>query len=102
MKDIVAYLQLIDNPSYTAAFSRCAARIKDIGTKTLSDLIGVSKARGISAFTLCVKLAAGETEMAVTKTKRKRLEEFVKLVQLLQASVSRVRSRAPRSALTCL
>ena len=82
---MLAYLQLADNPSYTAAFTRVVNTPKrGIGDKTVRDILAAAKQKGLSAFEVCVKSANGSGMAGVTSAQRKGLRTFVSTVRDLK------------------
>ena len=73
IRDMLAYLQLIDNPDYTPAFTRAVATPKrGVGDKSIVDLIAQAKAKGTSVFELAAK------------SNKQALKSFTQLVKLLR------------------
>ncbi len=74
IRDMLAYLQLIDNPDYTPAFTRAVGTPKrGVGDKSIADLISQAKIKGLSVF----DLAARSTKQA--------LKKFTELIKSLRA-----------------
>lgn len=91
VKDILSYLQLVDNPSYTAAFSRIINVPKrGIGEKTTHEMLNIAKKKGWTAWDVAVKLAKGSGVVNVTSMQRKGVREFVKVVSEMRAAAEEV------------
>ncbi|ORY73640.1 P-loop containing nucleoside triphosphate hydrolase protein [Leucosporidium creatinivorum] len=81
VKDLLSYLQLIDNPSYTSAFTRIINVPKrGLGEKSVKEILGVAKKKGWTAWDVAVKLAKGSGVVGLTSAQRKGVREFVKTV----------------------
>lgn len=99
VKDILSYLQLADNPSYTAALTRVINVPKRlIGDKTVRDILAAAKLKNMSTFAVCVKLAKGSSFVSLSSAQRKGIKEFVEVVKQLQAMAEEVRDCAGRSS----
>ncbi|KAF8518460.1 P-loop containing nucleoside triphosphate hydrolase protein [Gautieria morchelliformis] len=84
IKDILAYLQLVDNPSYTPAFIRAAhTPPRGIGEKTINELGIKANLMGISPMQLAERIYAGTTPDIKPAVKRK-LESLVKPIAVLR------------------
>lgn len=85
VRDVLAYLQLADNPSYTAAFTRVInTPRRGVGDKTVRDLLAAAKQRSLSAFEVCVKVANGSGMAGVTSAQRKGIRAFVETIRDLK------------------
>ncbi|SCZ97874.1 BZ3500_MvSof-1268-A1-R1_Chr3-3g06427 [Microbotryum saponariae] len=85
VKDIISYLQLVDNPSYTAAFVRVVnTPLRGIGDKTIRDIIAQARLKNLSAFELCKKLANGSGQVSLTSKQKNGMQFFVELILELQ------------------
>lgn len=92
IQDILAYLQLIDNPSYTSAFVRVVNTPKrGVGDKTVRDILAAAKLRKISPFEVCVRSVNGSGMAGVSTTQRKNLRVFVKTILDLKVKAEQVR-----------
>ncbi|WWC68615.1 uncharacterized protein I206_102545 [Kwoniella pini CBS 10737] len=61
IKDLLAYLQLADNPDFTPAFVRVVNVPKrSIGDKSVSDILNAAKSMKISPMELCERIIDGE------------------------------------------
>jgi DNA helicase-2/ATP-dependent DNA helicase PcrA len=82
IKDLVAYLKLIANPSDDVSFERIVNYPKrGIGQKTLEQITQTARTRGISAYQCAHDLAA-DTELA---SKAGKLAPFVELIESYRA-----------------
>ncbi|SGY83222.1 BQ5605_C009g05624 [Microbotryum silenes-dioicae] len=85
VKDMISYLQLVDNPSYTAAFVRVVnTPLRGIGDKTIRDIIAQARLKNLSAFELCNKLANGSGQVSLTSKQKDGIKFFVGLILELQ------------------
>ncbi|KDE07224.1 hypothetical protein MVLG_02447 [Microbotryum lychnidis-dioicae p1A1 Lamole] len=85
VKDMISYLQLVDNPSYTAAFVRVVnTPLRGIGDKTIRDIIAQARLKNLSAFELCNKLANGSGQVSLTSKQKNGIKFFVGLILELQ------------------
>ncbi|GAA5859197.1 hypothetical protein JCM8547_008911 [Rhodosporidiobolus lusitaniae] len=61
IKDLLSYLQLIHNPSYTPALLRVLnTPRRGLGDKTIKDLTSAAEKKGLSTFEVCVRLVNGQ------------------------------------------
>lgn len=81
VKDILSYLQLLDNPSYIPAFTRCLLRLKNIGESTVRALLATALAQKQSVFKICQRLVEGSgLVVKVNEGQKKAIKEFVKMI----------------------
>ncbi|KAK4048649.1 ATP-dependent DNA helicase srs2 [Microbotryomycetes sp. JL201] len=81
VKDMISYLQLADNPTYSAAFHRVVNSPKrGFGEKTVKDIEQAARTRKLSLLDICVKLAAGQSFIPLTSLQRNNLKQFVQVV----------------------
>lgn len=80
VKDILSYLQLLENPSFAPALTRCLNRVRSVGEKLVRDIFRVGRERGESAFTICRKLSEGSGCVKVNDNQRRGIREFVVIV----------------------
>ncbi|KAF9003988.1 P-loop containing nucleoside triphosphate hydrolase protein [Cyathus striatus] len=84
IKDLLAYLQLIDNPSYDPAFVRSVGvPSRGIGEKTLVELAAKATKLKLSQFEVAEKISIGRIPDIKPSAKRK-LEPFVKVIRTLR------------------
>ncbi|KAK7463908.1 ATP-dependent DNA helicase srs2 [Stygiomarasmius scandens] len=84
IKDLLAYLQLMDNPHFIPAFTRAVnTPSRGIGEKTLSELLSRSDKSKISPLDLIEKIHDGKTPDIKPPVKRK-LQSFVTHIRLLR------------------
>ncbi|THV07389.1 UvrD-helicase-domain-containing protein [Dendrothele bispora CBS 962.96] len=84
IKDLLAYLQLVDNPHFTPAFMRAVnTPSRGIGEKTLSELLARTQKSKISLLELIEKINDGKTPDIKPPVKRK-LQSFVTHIRLLK------------------
>lgn len=103
---MISYLQLVDNPSYTSAFTRIINVPKrQLGDKTIRDLLAVAKLKGLTAFEMAVKCANGSGLIkGLTSNQRNGLRRFVEVVRDVRKAAEEVsfRSRLSRSLRACV
>ncbi|KAM0789946.1 hypothetical protein ACM66B_006786 [Microbotryomycetes sp. NB124-2] len=81
VKDMISYLQLADNPSYSAAFQRVINSPKrGFGDKTIKDIEQAARTRKLSMLDVCTKLAAGQSFVSLTSLQKTNLKQFVKTI----------------------
>ncbi|GAA5937445.1 hypothetical protein JCM3775_006616 [Rhodotorula graminis] len=88
VKDMLSYLQLVSNPSYTPALLRVLNVPKrGIGDKTQRDIVsagttgGGKKGASAGAWGVCMQLAQGRTIVKMTDAQRKGIKALVLLVK---------------------
>ncbi|GAA6042157.1 hypothetical protein JCM8097_004990 [Rhodosporidiobolus ruineniae] len=86
IKDILSYLQLIHNPSYTPALLRVInVPRRGLGDKTLKELQSAAERKKITAFEVCVKIVNGHEGLGLVKGlttgQRKALRGLVECVR---------------------
>ena len=100
VKDMLSYLQLVSNPSYTPALLRVLNVPKrGIGDKTLRDIVsagpsaggGGKKGASASAWGVCLQLAQGRTVVKMTDAQRKGIKALVLLVKEARKKADEVR-----------
>lgn len=106
VKDMLSYLQLVSNPSYTPALLRVLNVPKrGIGDKTQRDIVsagtsggggGGKKGASASAWGVCLQLAQGRTVVKMTDAQRKGIKALVLLVKEARKKADEV--RRPSSA----
>ncbi|AAW42599.2 ATP-dependent DNA helicase pcra, putative [Cryptococcus deneoformans JEC21] len=86
IKDLLAYLQLADNPGFNPAFVRVVNVPKrSIGDKTLTDILSTAKSMKISPMQLCERVTDGEGIPANIKPGvKKSLANFVGVIRKLR------------------
>ncbi|KAI5450408.1 ATP-dependent DNA helicase srs2 [Naganishia albida] len=85
VKDILAYLQLIDNPQYYPAFVRVINVPKrGIGEKSLQAILERAKAKGITAMEMAERIADGDVPSDLSVPQRKNLVEFVRVIRVIR------------------
>lgn len=78
IKDILAYLRLLDNPDDDAAFLRVANTPKrDIGPQTLAKLSDYAKGRGVSLLTACNEFGLTQVLPERATVQLQRFAEFL-------------------------
>jgi superfamily I DNA/RNA helicase len=80
---MLSYLQLLENPSFLPAFSRCVGRIRSIGDRTVREIITYSANNGQTLFKTCIRLAEGATIVKLNDGQRKGMKEFVAMIMKL-------------------
>ncbi|SCV74703.1 BQ2448_7732 [Microbotryum intermedium] len=81
VKDMISYLQLVENPAYTAAFVRVVnTPLRGIGDKTVRDIIAQARLKNLSAFDLSKRLANGSAQVPLTSKQKTGLKSFVELI----------------------
>ncbi|WVW80167.1 hypothetical protein I302_102144 [Kwoniella bestiolae CBS 10118] len=91
IKDLLAYLQLADNPDFTPAFVRVVNVPKrSIGDKSVSDLLNAAKSMKISPMELSERIIDGEPLPAGVKASiKKNLGSFVGAVRKLRRAAEK-------------
>ncbi|WRT65721.1 uncharacterized protein IL334_002669 [Kwoniella shivajii] len=91
VKDLLAYLQLADNPGFTPAFVRVVNTPKrSIGDKSISDLLNTAKSMKISPMELSERIIDGEPLPAGLKAGiKKNLGSFVGAVRKLRRAAEK-------------
>ncbi|WWC87908.1 uncharacterized protein L201_002808 [Kwoniella dendrophila CBS 6074] len=91
IKDLLAYLQLADNPDFTPAFVRVVNTPKrSIGDKSVSDLLNAAKSMKISPMELSERIIDGEPLPAGLKAGiKKNLGTFVGAVRKLRRAAEK-------------
>ncbi|KAJ9120580.1 hypothetical protein QFC22_002509 [Naganishia vaughanmartiniae] len=87
VKDVLGYLQLINNPQYHPAFIRVINVPKrSIGEKTLQGLLDRAKEKGLSAMDMTERIADGEDSyhLSMPVNSRKNLVQFVDVIRKLR------------------
>lgn len=85
VKDVLSYLQLADNPAYTAALTRVINVPKrGVGDKTVMQIVSAARLKNVSPFEICVKIANGGAPITVTATQRKGIRQFVSVIRDLR------------------
>ncbi|AUB27794.1 DNA helicase II/ATP-dependent DNA helicase PcrA [Cryptococcus neoformans] len=86
IKDLLAYLQLADNPGFNPAFVRVVNVPKrSIGDKTLTDILNTAKSMKLSPMELCERVTDGETIPTNIKPGvKKSLANFVGVIRKLR------------------
>lgn len=92
IKDLLAYLQLADNPHFTPAFLRVVnVPRRGIGDKSVSDLVAAASRAGVPPMNLAERIIDGDTLPAGIKPAMKRnLAEFVGIVRKLRRAALKV------------
>ncbi|GAA6051585.1 hypothetical protein JCM3770_003484 [Rhodotorula araucariae] len=82
VKDILSYLQLISNPSYTPALLRVLnTPRRGLGDKTQKEIAAVGAAKRVGAFEVCRRIANGQSLVKVTDAQRRGVKALVQLVR---------------------
>ncbi|GAA5891913.1 hypothetical protein JCM6882_007403 [Rhodosporidiobolus microsporus] len=86
IKDLLSYLQLISNPTYSPALIRIInVPRRGLGDKTIREISAAGERKGISAFEVCVKLANGAEGLGLVKgltgNQRKAIKGLVQVVR---------------------
>lgn len=94
---MLSYFQLVENPSYTAAFLRVVnVPTRSIGDKTAKAILLAAQKYKLSPFDIAVKLAnRSQVVTGITEPQRKGLREFVTAVRDLRNSADKVRCLFP-------
>ncbi|EPS95932.1 hypothetical protein FOMPIDRAFT_1131483 [Fomitopsis schrenkii] len=96
VKDLLAYLQLIDNPHFVPAFSRAInVPARGIGEKTVAEILATAERLKLSPLTVVTRIHDGKLPDIKPSVKRK-LATFVPPMQKLRKLA---RERTPPSAL---
>lgn len=91
VKDVLSYLQLLENSSFLPAFSRCCLRIPKVGEKTLQDILAVAReGDDLSTFQVCLRIAQGSTIVRVNSSQRTGIIKFTKMVTTLSQAAKEV------------
>ncbi|KAK7050941.1 ATP-dependent DNA helicase srs2 [Paramarasmius palmivorus] len=84
VKDLLAYLQLVDNPSFVPAFTRIVnVPARGVGDKTLQELLAQAEKQKISPLELAEKIIDGRTPDIKPPVKRK-LSSFVSAIRSIR------------------
>ncbi|GJN94058.1 hypothetical protein Rhopal_007122-T1 [Rhodotorula paludigena] len=83
IKDLLSYLQLLSNPSYSPALLRVLnVPRRGIGDKTQREIGNVAERKQVSAFEVCVRVANGQgLVQGLTGAQRKAIKGLVELVR---------------------
>ncbi|BGP35653.1 ATP-dependent DNA helicase srs2 [Rhodotorula toruloides] len=83
IKDMLCYLQLLSNPSYSPALMRIInVPRRAIGDKTIREIVAPAEKKKISPFEVCVKIANGQSIVqGMTAAQRKGIRTLVELVR---------------------
>ncbi|GAA5881915.1 hypothetical protein JCM3774_001294 [Rhodotorula dairenensis] len=83
IKDMLSYLQLISNPSYSPALARVLnVPRRGIGDKTQGHIFDVAEQKRIPAFEICVRTAKGQDAISgLTGAQRKAIKTLVQVVR---------------------
>ncbi|KWU42477.1 UvrD/REP type DNA helicase [Rhodotorula sp. JG-1b] len=83
IKDMLSYLQLISNPSYSPALARVLnIPRRGIGDKTQAHIVDVAAQKGIPAFEICVRIAKGQNAVSgLTGAQKKGIKALVEVVR---------------------
>ncbi|PRQ70529.1 hypothetical protein AAT19DRAFT_11278 [Rhodotorula toruloides] len=83
IKDMLCYLQLLSNPSYSPALMRIInVPRRAIGEKTIREIVATAEKKKISPFEVCVKIANGQSIVqGMTTAQRKGIRTLVELVR---------------------
>ncbi|KAG9030179.1 hypothetical protein FRB95_004272 [Tulasnella sp. JGI-2019a] len=88
IKDILGYLQLVDNPSYNPAFNRIVnVPARSVGDKSLAEIEAIAKSKGWSNMETAEKICQGAVsskDTRVTNKLRKDLPSFIKTIKTLR------------------
>ncbi|TFK40400.1 P-loop containing nucleoside triphosphate hydrolase protein [Crucibulum laeve] len=84
IKDLLSYLQLVDNPSFNPAFIRAVGvPSRGIGEKTLAEFVSRAEKMQISQLQVAEKIHDGKIPDIKPPVKRK-LDSFVKTIKILR------------------
>ena len=101
VKDILAYLQIIDNPAFTPAFNRVInVPARSIGEKTLTEIHSRAEKAGKSP----LELLEGIVDMRIPDSKpglRKKVAGFVGVMRKLKQLAKNVSILSPSFTVTC-
>ncbi|ORY24047.1 P-loop containing nucleoside triphosphate hydrolase protein [Naematelia encephala] len=91
IKDMLAYLQLAENPNFTPAFIRVVNVPKrSIGDKSVADLLAAAKKQKVSPMQLCEDIIDGDQLPAGIKPAvKKNLAAFVGVVRKLRRAATK-------------
>ncbi|WVQ79155.1 hypothetical protein IAT38_001251 [Cryptococcus sp. DSM 104549] len=91
VKDLLAYLQLADNPNFTPAFMRVVnVPRRSIGDKTLADIVSAAKAANVSPMQLCENMTDGDTvPPGIKPGTKKMLGVFVGVIRKLRRAAEK-------------
>ncbi|KAG8879898.1 hypothetical protein FRB97_001316 [Tulasnella sp. 331] len=88
IKDILGYLQLVDNPSYDPAFNRIVnVPARSVGDKSLTEIEAIAKSKGWSNMATAEKISQGMVsgkDARITTKLKKDLPSFVKTIKSLR------------------
>ncbi|BEI85006.1 hypothetical protein CcaverHIS002_0504070 [Cutaneotrichosporon cavernicola] len=86
IKDLLAYLQLADNPNFTPAFMRVVnTPRRGMGDKSVADLVAAARKKRVPPMALCEDIIDGEKLPAGIKpSMKKNLASFVGVVRKLR------------------
>ncbi|KIK45214.1 hypothetical protein CY34DRAFT_78359 [Suillus luteus UH-Slu-Lm8-n1] len=88
IKDILAYLQLVDNPHFEPAFSRAINNpSRGIGDKSLGEILSRAQTLGISPLTLVERIHDSIIPDLKPSVKRK-VQSFVNVIRSLRSSAT--------------
>lgn len=84
VKDVLAYLQLVDNPAYVPAFSRVVnVPQRGIGQKTVAEILTTAGRKGLSPLEVVERIYEGRMPDIKPPVKRK-VADFVLAVKVLR------------------
>ncbi|GAA5896051.1 hypothetical protein JCM5296_006229 [Sporobolomyces johnsonii] len=83
VKDLLSYLQLLSNPSYSPALSRVLnTPRRGIGDKTQREILATAARKGMSAFEVCVRIANEQgLVQGLTQAQKKGVRALVEIVR---------------------
>ncbi|GEM08958.1 ATP-dependent DNA helicase [Rhodotorula toruloides] len=83
VKDMLCYLQLLSNPTYSPALMRIInVPRRAIGDKTVHEIVATAEKKKISSFEVCVRIANGQSIVqGITTAQRKGIRCLVELVR---------------------
>ncbi|GMK55602.1 hypothetical protein CspeluHIS016_0206580 [Cutaneotrichosporon spelunceum] len=86
VKDLLAYLQLADNPNFTPAFMRVInTPRRGIGTKSVADLVASAKKMNVPPMALCEDIVDGaKLPAGIKPAMKKNIASFVGVVRKLR------------------
>ncbi|KAG8981096.1 hypothetical protein FRC05_003996 [Tulasnella sp. 425] len=89
VKDLLAYLQLADNPDYNPAFMRIInVPPRSMGDKSIAEVESIARRKGWSCWTTAEKICAGQVsgnDSRSTNKLKKVLPPFIKAIQTIRA-----------------
>lgn len=86
IKDMLAYLQVVDNPGYVTAFKRAINVPKrGMGDKSIDGIIKAAERKKISPFEVVRRAVGGSSLGEIKPAQKKALKPFVQLIEHIRA-----------------